>query len=403
MHPNPDRREFVKTAAAATLAAGAARPAGRAALPSADMLFEDNLVYFGTATLGPCARPTVEAVARAMYDLERNPTTMAYGGAMLEAADRVRQQAAELLGCTMDEIGITRSTTDGMNAVAQGLRLQAGQRVIITDQEHPGGRSGWDYLAQKQGVGLDVIPIPIGENDGPAIVDRIARAITPATRAISISHVLTSTGFLVPIADIARLARSRGVLLIVDGAQAAGNIAVDVKSLGCHAYATSGHKWLMGPKGTGLLYLSNEPGNPIEPMQYLDSRRYYSESSGVGNMPGVIGLGVAIASLRTTGMAAVEQHNIDLRNRLYAGLRQIAGPEVVSAAPGRPGVSSLITFRLPDRLESRATGLRLLNEHHLMVKVVPKEWLNGLRLSPHIYNTPADVEFALAALRSVLA
>ena len=338
---------------------------------------------------------------RAWYELETNPTAMGYGGAgtTLGTAQRTRESAAALLGCAPEEIVITRSTTDGMNAVAQGLRLPAGSRILLDDNEHPGGRSGWEYLAAKQGAVLDDIRIPIGENDPQAVLDRYARAITPATRVLVVSHILSSTGFRMPIAEIAQLARSRNVLCVVDGAQAAGNIAVDVKSLGCHAYVTSGHKWLMGPKGTGVLYLA--PDAPVEPIQCFENRTVYSESSGVQNVPGIIGLGVAIEAARATGIGVIEQHNLELRNRLYAGLRRIPAIEVMSAPPG-PLASPLVSFRLPARLESRAMGLRLLNEHRVMVKVVPTNWMNGLRLSPHIFNTADECDRALEALRRAM-
>ena len=108
-----------------------------------------------------------------------------------------------------------------------------------------------------------------------------------------------------PIAEISALARERGILCIVDGAQAVGAISVNVKALGCHAYATSGHKWLMGPKGTGLLYVSSEASAAIQPIQWQDGHRYGAESAGVGPQPLVIGLGAAIERMQVIGMTAL--------------------------------------------------------------------------------------------------
>src|SRR6185436_7044435 len=141
-----------------------------------------------------------------------------------------------------------------------------------TDQEHPGGRACWDYVARRYGVALDVAVIPPGENDAQAIVHRMGSMITPRTRVLSFSHVLSSTGLRMPVAELSALARSRGTIAVVDGAQAAGGIPVDLKALGCHAYATSGHKWLLAPKGTGLLYLSEELGTAIEPIALQSGR-----------------------------------------------------------------------------------------------------------------------------------
>jgi selenocysteine lyase/cysteine desulfurase len=367
---------------------------------SDDYLFSPGLAYFGTATLGPCTRTVVEAYTRAWYQLETNPTAMGYGsGAVLAAAERTRHQAADLLGCSVDEIVITRSTTDGMNAVAQGLGLSAGSRVLTSDQEHPGGSMGWRYLAHRAGVGIDVVPIPPGENDIGAVLDRFRAAITPQTRVISVSQVLTSTGLRMPIPEISALARSRGIYCVVDGAQAVGGIEVNVKSLGCHAYVTSGHKWLMAPKGTGLLYLASETSEALQPIQLEDGRAYYSESSGVGNLPGAVGLGVALESLVATGIKAVEAHNVELRNRIHRGLQALPVGRVVSPAPG-PLATPLITFELPASMESQALMRTLRDKHRIQVKVVPKQWLNGIRLSPHVFNTADEVDALLRALRA---
>lgn len=282
--------------------------------------------------MGPCPREVVEATVRAWYDLESAPQAMGYGaGSTLAQAEEVRQQGAELLGCGREDIAITRSTTDGINAVAQGLGLRPGDRVLITDQEHEGGMSGWQFLAARADVGLDVVSLPPSGNDNQMVLDGFAAAITPQTRVICVSHVLSSTGLRMPIADISALARSRGIVCVVDGAQSAGCIEVDVKSLGCHAYATSGHKWLMGPKG-------NE------------------------------------------------------------GLQELDAATVVSAPPG-PLATPLVTFAIPPEIDSRDLTARLLNTHRIQVKMVPKRWLNGIRLSPHVFNTPEEVDNLLAVLQ----
>jgi selenocysteine lyase/cysteine desulfurase len=213
--------------------------------------------------------------------------------------------------------------------------------------------------------------------------------------------VLASTGLRMPIAEISALAKSRNLLCIVDGAQSAGGIQVDVKALGCHAYATSGHKWLMGPKGTGLLYLAAGTESLIKPMQLQDGRAFYSESSGVGNLPGAVGLGVALESLEAIGMQEVERHNVALRNRLYDGLTKIRAITVVSPPPG-PLATPLVTFALPARIDSQEFRARLREKYNVEIKVVPKRWLNGNRLSPHIFNTQKEVDAMLAALRTEL-
>lgn len=365
-----------------------------------DFLFAKNLVYLQTGSLGPTPRPVMEKVMAAWKELEQNPVVYGYGPHE-HAMEDVRANAAAFIGCKKEELVLTRSTTEGMNWVAQGLGLSAGDRVAITDQEHPGGRSGWDYVARKQGVVLDIVAIPAGENDAGAIVDRFAKAITPRTRALVFSHVLTSTGLRMPVAELSALARARGGIAVVDGAQAVGGIAVDVKALGCHVYVTCGHKWLLGPKGTGLLYLSEEIGRAVDPIALEGGRAAYSNSSGVTSIPSVLGLSASIDYIRAIGTAAVETHNLALRDRLYLALKGLPKLRVVSAPPG-PLASPLLTYVLPDPFKSGDFMKRLLERHGVVVKTVPEQWLNGNRISTHLFNTVGDVEALLVALRKEL-
>jgi len=408
---HPTRRDFLATLSAGSLGAVAfgGVPLGESERPFGvvptrpwsreDYLFAPGLVYLQTGSLGPCSRNVVDATMRAWYELETNPAPMAYGqGGTLGAAEHVRQQAADFLGCDADEIAITRSTTDGMNAVAQGLRLTAGDRILTTDQEHEGGNMGWLYLAQHHGVQVDVVPLPREGGDAEAIVSLFASAITAGTRVISVSHIVSGTGLRMPIAELSALARSRDILCVVDGAQGPGAVEVDVKALGCHAYATSGHKWLMAPKGTGLLYLSRELGERIVPMQFQDGRKYYNHSSGVGNLPGVVGLGVALTALSTAGMGAVEQHNLQLRDRCYHALTEISGLKMVSPPPG-PLSSPMVTFSIPATHDNREFRIYLADRHDMIVKTVTNPDSNGIRLSSHIFNTEQDVDAALTVLR----
>ena len=397
------RRDFLGTVGGASIA-GLAAPAWT--LPrtveaaTSDYLFAGGIVYLNTGALGATPRPVMEKTVQAWHELEGNPAGLGYGS-LEAAAEAVRAKGAKLLGCSVDELMITNSTSDGMNTVAQGLTLSTGQRVLTTDQEHPGGRVCWDYCARKFGAVVDTIPIRPGDTIR-AIVDRFAAAITARTRVITVSHVLTSTGFRMPIAEISALARSRNCLVVVDGAQAAGAIRVDVKALGCHAYATSGHKWIQGPKGTGLLYLRADARGAIDPIALQGGREAYTASSGVRNLPGLIGLGAAIDYLDATGFSLVEAHGLALRSRLLEGLRQLPQVTVVSP-PAGPSASAILTFALPGNVESNAFATTLRDKHRLIVKSVPKEWHNGLRISTHICNTEPDVDALLRALKAELA
>ena len=414
--PDATRRDFLQTLAALSAAGlgspsvwGTLRstrltstPASRGLAPRPDdFAFAPGLVYLQTGSMGPTPRPVMERTIAVWKQLELDPVAYGYGEHE-RAMDDVRAQAAAFLHCKTEELVLTRSTTEGMNWVAQGLTLAAGDHVLTTDQEHPGGRVCWDYIARRFGVIVDVVAIPPGENDAQAIVDRMRKAITPRTRVLSFSHLLSSTGLRMPVAELSALARSRGCIVVVDGAQAVGGIAVDVKALGCHAYATSGHKWLLAPKGTGLLYLSKEVGKTIDPIALQGGRAAYSESSGVTGIPSVLGMGAAIAYVSALRIGAVETHNLGLRNRLFAALQDVPKLRVVGAPPG-PLASPLLTFQLPDDIRSDEFHNRLREKHNVQLKVVPKNWLNGNRVSTHLFNTEQDVDALVTALKAELA
>jgi selenocysteine lyase/cysteine desulfurase len=370
--------------------------AGLAASPD-DFAFAPGLIYLQTGSLGPTPRPVMERTIAAWKELELDPVY--YGYVEHEhAMDGVRAKAAAFLGCKTEELVLTNCTTEGMNWVAQGLTLAPGDRVLTTDQEHPGGRVCWDYVVRRYGVALDILTIPPGENDAQAIIDGMAKRITPRTRVLSFSHLLSSTGLRMPVAELSALARSRGCIAVVDGAQAVGGIAVDVKALGCHVYATSGHKWLLAPKGTGLLYLSEELGKTVDPISLQDGRAAYSASSGVTSIPSVLGLGAAIDYVSAIGMSQIETHNLALRNRLFAGLQSVPKLRVVSSAAGRLA-SPLLTYTLPDATESGAFRQLMRDKHNIELKVVPKNWLNGNRVSTHLFNTEQHVDALVAALK----
>ena len=345
--------------------------------PGDEYLFDEGLTYLNTGTLGPCRKETIEESMNMWKELESFPVKFYGGGGKDPLAEKTRGIAAGFFGCDTSEIMITNSTTSGMNAVAQGLRLKAGDHILITDQEHSGGLMCWNYLAKYCGAIVDKINIPPGENNSVLVLQRIKENLRKETRLVSVSHVLSSTGLRMPIAEISSLARDNGSLCIVDGAQAAGAIEVNVKKLGCHAYATSGHKWLMGPKGTGILYISKDARHLIRPMQFDESYNTYNNGNGVVNLACILGLGKAIGYLESIGITKVEAHNLSLRNRLYEKLKDLKNATILSPKAG-PLSSPMLTLLLPDPFNKNQFVKMLLDKHKLSIRPTHKEFgFNG--------------------------
>jgi selenocysteine lyase/cysteine desulfurase len=393
---NATRRTFLAGMGAAATAA----PTLVRAQPATG--FSPGLIYLNTGSLGPTPQAVLDRVMAVWRTLEENPVVNGYNeGAGLAAAEAARAQVAALIGSATDNLLITGGTTRAINVVAGSVRLARGEAVLTTDQEHHGGGAGWAWRARRDGVRIDRVPVPPEENDGAAIVARIAAAIRPETRVISVSHVLFSTGLRMPVTEICALARSRGLLSVIDGAQAVGAIPVDVGAIGCHAYAASGHKWLMGPKGTGLLYVSPDATGRIEPIEWELGRGYVSESVGFGPEPLVAGLGAAAEAVRATGIAEVERRILALRNHAWRAFSTLPNIRMASPPPG-PLASGLVTIRLPAAVEARPFLRRLRERHNVVGRAIPGEPFNGLRFSPHIFNNMAEIDAAAAGLRAEL-
>ena len=399
---NLSRRELLLSGMAGMVGAATLSENATAAIGDAsEYMLQRGLIYLNTGSLGPTPRSILDTVLEAWNQLETNPVAMSYGGAVHALADRTRGAVAGLIGCSADEVLLTRSTTNAMNIAALGIELARGDRVLTTDVEHEGGSAAWKHLEKRRSIGIDRIVIAPEDHDVNGILERFDRAITKQTKVISVSHVITSTGLKMPVREIVALARNRNILTVIDGAQAVGNIEVDVKAIGCDAYAGPGHKWLMAPKGTGFLYINKRTASRIQPIEWEDGPRYVVGSAGIGALPLIVGLGAAIEAAQKRGIAPSEARNLRLRHRAYDGLKKISKVQVVSAPPG-PLATALVAFRLPQAVDSLAFRKAIQQKRNLILKQTEKRWFNGMRISPHVFNTETDIDNALKAIASEL-
>jgi isopenicillin-N epimerase len=167
----------------------------------------------------------------------------------------LRDALAGFLRCKRDELALVRNATEANNVVCNGMDLKPGDEVLLTDQEHAGGRCCWEQKAARYGVKLNTVTLPRPPSSADEIVERFRKALTPRTKVMSFSHITTVTGVILPVKELCKLARERDAWSHIDGAHAIGQIALDLHDLGCDSYATSPHKWLCAPKGTGTLFV----------------------------------------------------------------------------------------------------------------------------------------------------
>jgi selenocysteine lyase/cysteine desulfurase len=368
-----------------------------------------GLAYFNAGGLGPSPKSVTDAWVREMGALERVCET---GHERVQA---IREKLSAFLGCAAEELAITRNATEGMNLVARGLSLRAGDEVLLTTHEHPGGAIPWLGLAKDNGIRVNLVEPGAGGDD---TLTRIAAALTPRTRVVAVSHILCTTGLRVPAREIVQLCRDKGVISVLDGAQAVGQVPVDLHGLGCDFYVTSGHKWLLGPKGTGLLYLRAEARDLWHPTQVgaWSDRRYNlhegvlefrSEADvveyGTRNTAVIVGLGAAIDFLTGLGMERVARRGRALAMYFRERLRAIPALEVLTPSV-EASSASMITFAAKDEaVDVRNWAQPLQERHHIRTRPVGEHGLRALRVSTHIYNTHAELDRLAAALSELAA
>ena len=378
-------------------AAVAARPAGADDFWRAlrgEFLIPPDRVYLNVGTLGAQPRVVVDAVVE---------HTRRVAESLPPGTDwsRLKGAAGALLGCDPDGLVFPRNTTEAMTFVANGLELGRGDEVLTTDHEHIGGLCCWELVAARRGVRLRQLPLATPAPADDEIVRMFADAITPATRVISFSHVNFTTGLVMPVAALVRLCRERGIISVVDGAHPPGMIAVDIGALDPDFYASSPHKWLLAPQGTGLLYIRQDWRDKLWPTlasgdwNNLELGAHRFNHLGTFDESRLAGLESAIAFHDSIGAARVHARIRELRALLVEGLREIPRVNIVSEGDAR--AAGMISFEVAGM--SSLELQRVLGAQKIRTRVIGEYDYNWMRLSPHVYTLEEDVERVVAAIR----
>jgi isopenicillin-N epimerase len=374
-----------------------------------EFLFPTSVAYCQTGTLGASPREVVNALVEGIQNLERDLPDWGYlqsDGEPLTGYQQLtdfRAEAGAFINAPAAEIAFTQNATMGMSFLANGLDLAAGDEVVSTDQEHPGGIGGWKLLAKRRGVVVKELPLLPALKDGPEGVVRLFdAAITRKTRVVMFSQITSSLGIRLPARELCTLAKQRGALVIVDGAQAIGQMRVDVKAMGCDAYVTSPHKWLLAPKGTGILYIRQD----LQPKVWntLASAHLDQDETGAfrfmqygtGSVPVVHGLRAALRFINRIGIERIERWDTMLTKRLRDGLAKI--PKVRFSSPEDPRFAAAITtFAVQGR-----TGRELQDALWARkIRVRAQGGDRGVRLSAHLYVSPEDIDRVLEVTASL--
>lgn len=361
---------------------------------------EPGLLYFNTASLGPSPALVADATESFRRTLDAHPSRWMWGG-WRDQVEAVRSSAGELLGASAEEIAIIHNTTEGMNLVAASLGLGPDDEVIVADHEHPSGTIPWQYWQEPRGARLVRPTLPLVPVDHGEIVEVYRRAITPRTRVISMCHVVNTTGMILPVAEVSAMARERGVLVAVDGAQAPGHVEVDLAALGCDFYAASTHKWLFSPKGVGVLYARRDAQPLLKPLVvtqgWQDESIRRLENYNTRNLPEVLGLGVALEFQRLLGPQRRTDRLRELTRRLRDALAD--DPRFVFKTPAGAGLSAgIATVEVVGR-DAREVAAELAERRRIDCRPMTLLDLNGLRISMSVFTTEDQVDVLASALR----
>ncbi len=218
-------------------------------------LIPEDEIYLNNGTVGSSPRPVLRAVLDSYEESEKlaqgNPEAYPIWG--YDARNDIRDPLAAFVGASRDEIALLRNATEANSFIASGIDLKAGDEVLISDQEHPGGEEPWNLRAKRYGIIVKKFSLSKPAKDATEILTRISDAITARTRVIFVSHVTTVTGVVLPVKQVCSLARSKGIISALDGAQVTGMMRLNLHEIGCDLYSQlQSAQMAAGPEGYGV-------------------------------------------------------------------------------------------------------------------------------------------------------
>jgi len=370
---------------------------------------KEGQTYFNNGTMGPTPGYVLDKMINHMMYYNTEAASIDYkdgsGPELLSGYFpyvELREKLGKIINCDYKEISLTQNATLGMNFVGNGLDLKPGDELINTNQEHGGGFGVWQLMAKRKGCIYKQATMPEPANDPQQIVDAIFKEVTSKTKVIAVPHIISGFGTVMPVKAICAEAKKRGIFTVLDGAQCVGHIKVDVKAIGCDAYYSSLHKWLLAPAGSGLLYVNKDVvGNIWSTLASYnwdnqDDHGFRLMQYGTGSPYLITGYDAAVDFYNTVGeerwLSRIHELGAYLRN----GLKQMQHVTIHSSTnetmaagittysvKGISGPNLQKTMWDKERLQPRSVGEALL------------------RHSVHIYNSKEEIERALKVVEEL--
>ncbi|MEM7185233.1 MAG: aminotransferase class V-fold PLP-dependent enzyme [Bacteroidota bacterium] len=370
---------------------------------------KEGQTYFNNGTMGPTPGYVLDAMIDHMLHFNKEAATIDYkngsGPELLSGYFpyvELREKLARIINCDYKAISLTQNATFGMNYVGMGLDLKEGDELLNTDQEHGGGFGAWQTLAKRKGCVYKQAKMPVPANDPQEIVDAIFEQVTPKTKVIAIPHIISVYGVVMPVKAICAEARKRGIFTVLDGAQCVGQVDVDVKEIGCDAYYSSLHKWLLAPAGSGLLYINPDVVGDVWTTiasynwDNQDDHGFRLMQNGTGNPALITGYNAAVDFFNSIGKEKWLGRIKELGMYLREGLKEI--PHVTIFSSTNEEMAAGITTYAVEGLTGPELQQTLWERERLQPRSVGKELL---RHSVHIYNSKEEIDRTLAVLQDL--
>lgn len=321
-----------------------------------------------------------------------------------EEREPLRERLAKLVNVSPEEVAINRNATEGLNTIIFGLDLKAGDEVVLSPYDYPHMLNAWRQREQRDGLKLNYVQLDLPMADEDAIVERYRKAITPNTKVVHITHVINWTGQILPVKRITAMAKERGCEVIVDVAHSFIHLPLDLSDIGCDYAATSLHKWLCAPFGTGMMFIRKEKVGKIWPLlgnhepQSDDIRKF--ETLGTRSFAAEMATHDALDFHETIGQERRTARFRHLRKYWTAQVKDLKGIRFLTPLDDR-FAGGMATFSM-DGWEAEDIHAHLFSTRGLHTSPVKWEQLNGVRVSPHLYTSEAELDLLVAELREMV-
>ncbi len=375
-------------------------------LVKGQFMIRKDLIMLNAANLCPSPYPVQQTVFKLTRDLDTDPS-FNNRGKFNGLREEARQKLAKYLGADPGEIAITRNTSEGNNIVIGGLTFKPVDEVVVWDENHPTANVAWDVRAERYGFKVIRVKVPAVIDNTEQLINPFRKVMTNRTRVICFSHVSNLSGIALPAKEICAMARDRNILSHIDGAQTFGSHAMNLSDIGCDFYTGSSHKWFVGPKEVGVLYVRKDRipdlGPSIIGIGYpgsLEKGAVKFETLGQRDDARIAAMGKTVDFHNSIGRVRIEARIRNLTAALKTKLsRKI--PDIKFYTPLKLEHSGgVVVFSVPGVDFSTALN-RLYNDHNIGCAVFGGD-KPGIRMCPHIYNTMEQIDKAVNAVVEAL-